>query len=197
MPRNSSADQIINSARQPVHALQNPAPETPFEHVGDEDLQASKKIAQIFERKAAKNEKEDDTPPRVEDDTPLRVEDAPPRVEDGTSLRVKESATPSHCNENVKKRRKKLTQPLTTVLRNKLYNYRSPLRKSIAPTVTQDLKTTSYNLRSKTKIIPEGNTTKGNGKSSKQLLRKISTIRRNAENKRSNVSLSRLLRHPS
>ena len=54
MPTNSSADRIIQSAKQLIHALNNPSPATPFEHVGDEDVSDLKKIAKIFEKKAEK-----------------------------------------------------------------------------------------------------------------------------------------------
>ena len=52
MPANSSTDRILQAAKQLTHAPKNPAPETPFEHVGDEEAQASNKLATIFQNKA-------------------------------------------------------------------------------------------------------------------------------------------------
>ena len=48
MPKNSSKDRILNAARQLAHVLQNPANETPFEHAGDKNVIALKKLANVF-----------------------------------------------------------------------------------------------------------------------------------------------------
>ena len=52
MPHNSSADRILEAAKQLTHALNNPAPAVPFEHVGDKDVTDLQKLAEIFSRKA-------------------------------------------------------------------------------------------------------------------------------------------------
>lgn len=45
MPKNSSADRILEAAKQLTHALNNPTPSVPFEHVGDEDVTDLRKLA--------------------------------------------------------------------------------------------------------------------------------------------------------
>ena len=64
MPTNSSTDRILQAAKQLTHALKNPAPETPFEHVGDEEVQALNKLATIFQNKAEATHNEN-TPEKI------------------------------------------------------------------------------------------------------------------------------------
>ena len=48
MPNNNSKNQIIEAATQLTHTIQNPIPEIPFHHVGDDNIIALKKLADIF-----------------------------------------------------------------------------------------------------------------------------------------------------
>lgn len=52
LPHNSSKDRAIQAAQELTQALLNPAPATPFEHVGDSNLIALKKLANIFQQQA-------------------------------------------------------------------------------------------------------------------------------------------------
>ena len=63
LPANSSADRILDAAKQLTHALNNPLPPTPFEHIGDEEVMALKKLAEIFNKATPK--KKDKSPQRV------------------------------------------------------------------------------------------------------------------------------------
>ena len=55
MPSNSSTDRILQAATQLTHAINNPSPPTPFEHVGDAEIVALNKLAEIFNKKAQHN----------------------------------------------------------------------------------------------------------------------------------------------
>lgn len=52
MSKNSSADRILEAAKQFTHVLNNPTPSVPFEHVGDEDVTNLRKLSQIFSKKS-------------------------------------------------------------------------------------------------------------------------------------------------
>ena len=52
MPTNSSTDNLLRAETQLTHALNNPSPPVPFEHVGDEEVIALNKLAAIFQKKA-------------------------------------------------------------------------------------------------------------------------------------------------
>jgi hypothetical protein len=48
IPQTASADAARKAASALTHALQNPAPATPFAHIGNDQMQALKALAQIF-----------------------------------------------------------------------------------------------------------------------------------------------------
>ena len=52
MPTNSSTDRILEAATQLTHALNNLSPPVPFEYVGEKEVNALKKLANIFQKKA-------------------------------------------------------------------------------------------------------------------------------------------------
>jgi hypothetical protein len=51
MPQLSSTDRLIMAAKDMTDALQNPHPEVPFAHVGDDTILALAKLATIFKLK--------------------------------------------------------------------------------------------------------------------------------------------------
>jgi hypothetical protein len=51
MPQLSSTDRLIMAARDMTDALQNPHPEVPFTHVGDDTISALAQLAAIFKLK--------------------------------------------------------------------------------------------------------------------------------------------------
>ena len=65
MPTDSSTDRISQAAKQLTHALQNPAPSTPFEHVGNDEVVALNKLADIFQHKAETSPNKDTPEQRV------------------------------------------------------------------------------------------------------------------------------------
>lgn len=65
MSTNSSTDRILQAAKQLIHALKNPTPTTPFEHVGDKEVKALNKLASIFHHKAEEAQTADKTKQRV------------------------------------------------------------------------------------------------------------------------------------
>ena len=53
MPDNYPTDRIVNVAKQLTHALNHLLPATPFEHVGEEDIMALKRLANIFDKRSS------------------------------------------------------------------------------------------------------------------------------------------------
>jgi hypothetical protein len=51
MPQLSSTDRLIVAAKDMTDALQNPHPEVPFAHVGDDTISALVELATIFKLK--------------------------------------------------------------------------------------------------------------------------------------------------
>lgn len=54
MPTNSSTDRILQAATQLTFAINNPAPPAPFEHIGDKEVTALKKLASIFQKESTR-----------------------------------------------------------------------------------------------------------------------------------------------
>jgi hypothetical protein len=73
MPQLSSTDRLIMAAKDMTDALQNPHPEVPFAHVGDDTISALAQLATIFKLKLRQ------TPPPT-------LPAAPPTVKQGTCL---------------------------------------------------------------------------------------------------------------
>ena len=94
MPNTSSADAAIIAAQELIHALQNPAPATPFANMGNDRLQALRHLAQIF-HSALPNAQPAAASPRVQVQPAPRVQAQPsPRVPTPTSLRVPAPTSP-------------------------------------------------------------------------------------------------------
>jgi hypothetical protein len=79
IPQLSSTDRLIMAAKDITDALQNPHPEVPFAHVGDDTSSALTELAEIFKLKLRKNQ-------------PPTLPAAPPRINPRTCLA--ESSTP-------------------------------------------------------------------------------------------------------
>jgi hypothetical protein len=56
MPQLSSTDRLIMEAKDMTDALQNPHPEVPFTHVGDDTISALTEMAEIFKLKMRKTQ---------------------------------------------------------------------------------------------------------------------------------------------
>jgi hypothetical protein len=56
MPQLSSTDRLLMAAKYMTYTLQNPHPEVPFTHIGDDTISALTGLANIFKLKLRKNQ---------------------------------------------------------------------------------------------------------------------------------------------
>jgi hypothetical protein len=117
MPKTSSADNAMRAARDLLHALQNPTPATPFPNLGDTQLAALTRLAQIFGTAAeqrgppAKSPKAIEPSPVASPRVPATTPAPSPRVPATTALpspprqpyntRSRAAAVPVHLANNV------------------------------------------------------------------------------------------------
>jgi hypothetical protein len=80
MPNTSSADATTHAASDLVYALQNPAPAAPFAQLGDQQMAAFRKLANIFATKVRLQTTTPATATGPHQPTPPRVNSPPPRV---------------------------------------------------------------------------------------------------------------------
>jgi hypothetical protein len=103
MPKTSSADAATQAALDLIHALENPSPAAPFATIGNAQLHAIRKLADIFRTNTSQTPTDSQPSPRVAPNTPPdtnrlpRVPGTPvitPRVA-ATSPRVPVTAPPN------------------------------------------------------------------------------------------------------
>ena len=80
MPKLSSADAATIAATELTHALQNPAPAAPFLKLGDEQLDAIKQLAKIFNTSTQQLKSDTHPLPRVKANKQCTALPAPQRV---------------------------------------------------------------------------------------------------------------------
>ena len=76
MPTNSSTDRLLQAAKDLTHAINNPTPSTPFEHIGNKETTSLKKLAKIFQNKI--QQKQNNTKKKI--NIPQRVVETIQRV---------------------------------------------------------------------------------------------------------------------
>ena len=94
MSTNLSTDRIWEAATQLTHALQNPSPPVPFEHVGNKDMCALHKLASIFQKRATQK-----IPEPTHQQPVQRMVESTPRV------------------VNIVRQRKHLTKQITEIIK--------------------------------------------------------------------------------